>query len=140
MAAMLVFTVLMNLFAWAAYTLTDIFLSGYSFVNMIVLAEWFVMPMAASAIYRSVTERRAERDSSDKVMFMLVWFVLSTGFSGVMCKLRESGFWFEASVFNKFDYLTYASALVFGFIVYSITYEIIGFFVDGGFAAHKAAR
>lgn len=140
MAAMLIFTLVMNLFAWAAFTLTDVFLSGYSFVNMIVLAEWFVMPMAASAIYRAVTDRDGQTEQADKIMYMLMWFVMSTGFSGVIYKARETGRWFEASVFNSFDYLTFASALVFGFIVYSIAYEIVGFFVDGGFAAHRAAR
>jgi hypothetical protein len=139
MAAMFIFTILMNLFAWSAFAVTDIVFGAYSFVNMIVLAEWFVLPMAASAIYRAVTTRKAKEEHHDKAMYMLMWFVVSTFISGVICKIRETGVWLEASKFNSFDYPAFASFFVLGFIVYSLVYDIIGFFVDGHFGSHKTA-
>ncbi|WP_294480725.1 hypothetical protein [uncultured Ruminococcus sp.] len=139
MAAMFIFTILMNLFAWAAFTVTDIVFGGYSFVNMIVLAEWFVMPMAASAIYRAVTSHKGNDEQHDKAMYMLMWFVVSTGISGLVCRIREMTIWYDLSKFNSFDYPSFASFFVLGFIVYSLIYDIIGFFVDGHFASHKTA-
>lgn len=138
MAAMLIFTLLMNLFAWAVFSVTDIVFGGHSFVNMIVLAEWFVLPMAASAIYRAVTSRRGNDGRHDKAMYMLMWFVISTGISGLVCRVRGATGWLDASKFNSFDYPAFASFFVLGFIVYSLAYDIIGYFVDGA-AAHKAA-
>ena len=107
MAAMFIFTILMNLFAWAAFTVTDIVFGGYSFVNMIVLAEWFVMPMAASAIYRAVTSHKGNDEQHDKAMYMLMWFVVSTGISGLVCRIREMTIWYDLSKFNSFDYPSY---------------------------------
>ena len=140
MAAMLIFTFVMNIVGWAVFTATDIFLGGYSFVHFIMLAEWFVVPMAASAVYRRVTDRDHMLDRSEKVMFMFVWFVISAVGSGLICKCIDMGRWFPGSTFTRFDYLSYAVAFVIGFVVYSAAYEVIGFFVDRSFASHGAAR
>lgn len=140
MAAMLVFTIIMNLAGWIVFALTDFALGSFSGVHLVMLAEWFVMPMAASAIYRAVTGAGHFSDAKEKTMYMLMWFVLGAGMSGIVCKLVESGRWFTDGAFNRFDYLSYAGALVLGFIIYSAAYEVVRFFVDGGFAARRPAR
>ena len=139
MAAMLVFTVVMNLVGWGIFALTDFFLGSYSFVNMVVLAEWFVVPMAASAIYRAVTGAGHFSDFAEKAMYMIVWFVLGAGISGMICRAVETGFWFSGN-FTRFDYLSYAVSMVIGFVIYSAIYEVVRFFVDGGLAARSMAR
>lgn len=139
MAAMFVFTLIMNVVGWALFSLTDLFLGGFAGVHMFMLAEWFVIPMAASAIYRAVTGAGSFNDVREKTMYMLMWFVISTGIAGVICKAVETGRWFSGAVFTKFDYLTFASAFVLGFIIYSFIFEVVRFFVEGGFAAHRAA-
>ena len=140
MAAMFVFTLVMNIVGWAIFTLTDVFLGGFSAVHMVTLAEWFIVPMAASAIYRGVTGAGRFSDAKEKTMYMLMWFVMGAGIAGAVCKTVESGKWFANASFNRFDYLSYAVALVLGFIIYSAAYEIVRFFVDGGFAARRIAR
>ncbi|WP_294471594.1 hypothetical protein [uncultured Ruminococcus sp.] len=139
MAAMLIFTLVMDLTGWAVFTLTDLMLGGFSGVHMVMLAEWFVVPMAASAIYRAVTGSGKFSDAKEKTMYMLMWFVISTGISAVVCKAVETGRWFEDAAFTRFDYLTFASAFVLGFIVYSVAFEIVRFFVEGGFASRRTA-
>ena len=108
-------------------------------MHMVMLAEWFVVPMAASAIYRAVTGSGKFSDAKEKTMYMLMWFVISTGISAVVCKAVETGRWFEDAAFTRFDYLTFASAFVLGFIVYSVAFEIVRFFVEGGFASRRTA-
>ena len=140
MATMLVFTLIFNVIGWAIFTLTDLFLGNLPFAHMIVLAEWFIVPMAASAVYRMATGADKFSDATEKTMYMLMWFVLGAGVSGVICKAVEMGKWFEDSVFSSFDYLSFATAFILGFIVYSIAYEVVRFFVDGGFEARRIAK
>lgn len=140
MASMLVFTIVINVIGWAVFALTDLFLGSLSFVHMIVLAEWFVIPMAASAVYRVATNAGRISDANQKTMYMLMWFVLGAGISGIVCKAVETGKWFANSVFNRFDYLSFATAFVLGFIIYSAAYEIIRIFVDGGFDSRRTAK
>lgn len=140
MASMLVVTIVLNVIGWALFTLTDLFLGSLSFAHMIVLAEWFVIPMAASAIYRGVTGADRFSDANVKTMYMLMWFVLGAGMSAVVCKAVDAGKWFASSSFNRFDYLSFATAFVLGFIIYSVAYEIIRRFVDGGFDSHRIVK
>ena len=140
MAAMLVFTIIANVIGWLVFILSDLFLGSYSFIHLILLAEWFVVPMAASAIYRRVTGSDKCDDAGEKTVYMLAWFLLGTGVSGIICKLFDAERWFANTHLNKFDYLSYAIAFVLGFIIYSVAYEVIGFFVDGGFSSHRVAK
>lgn len=140
MAAMLGFTLIFNVIGWAVFTLTDVFLGGLSFVHMIVMAEWFLVPMAASAIYRMVTGANRFSDASEKTIHMLMWFVIGAGVSGVICNAIDMNKWFAGSSFGRMDYLSYATAFVLGFIVYSIAYEVVRFFVDGGFETRRMAK
>ena len=140
MAAMLVFTLVMNIVGWGVFALTDVFLGAHSFVHFVMLAEWFVVPMAASAVYRRVTDADHLTETRDKIMYMLMWFVLSTGAAGVICKCVDMGRWLPKISFNRFEYFSYAFAFVIGFVIYSAAYEIIGFFVDRGFAERRIAK
>ena len=140
MAAMLIFTFIANVIGWVMFILTDLFLGSYSFVHLILLAEWFVVPMAASAIYRKVTGSNKIDDAMEKAVYMLAWFLMGTGITGIIYKAIELGKWFPNSSLNRFDYISYASSLVLGFIIYSAAYDVIGFFVDGGIHAHRAAK
>lgn len=140
MASMLLFTLVFNAVGWAAITLTDLFLGSVPFIDMILLAEWFVIPMSASAIYRVMTYMGRNAEKRERTMHMLMWFVIGAGVSGVICKAIDEGRWFANSVFDRFDYLSFAAAFVLGFIIYTALYEVVRFFVEGGFEAHRMAR
>ena len=146
MTAMLVFTLLTNIAAWVLFVLTDLLAGNFSFVHYIVLVEWLVLPLAASAVYRRVTNgANGEKNASgtDKTMYMLMWFVIGTGISGLVLKIVENDKWekwFARSYFNRYEYFSIAIAFVFSFMILSVVYEVIGFFVDGGFAARRLEK
>ena len=146
MVAMLVFTLLTNITAWVLFALTDLLAGDYSFVHYIVLAEWLVLPLVASAVYRRVTDGKGgEKRSSgtDKTMYMLIWFIIGTGTAGIVLKAVENERWsgmFSKGDFNRYEFFSFAIAFVFGFMILSAAYELIGFFVEGGFKARRLRK
>lgn len=94
--------------------------------------------MVASATYRKLMGGKSF-DMTEKFLCMLMWFVMGAGISAAICKAVELGRWFEASTFNRTDYLTFAVAFVLGFIVYSGAYRVVDFFVEGGASSRRIA-
>ena len=116
MAVMLVFTLFANIAAWVLFALTDVLAGNYSVVHIIVLAEWLLLPLAASAFYRFVIKRYTNKKSSgiDKTKYMLIWFVISTGAAGIVCRFMNTDHWenrFARTDFNRYEYFSFAIAL-----------------------------
>lgn len=139
MASMLVFTLVFNVIGWTVFTLTDLFFGSLEFIHTIVTAEFFLLPIMAFALYRSGTAAGRSSDKGDRIMSMLIWFLLGAGVAGIVCKAVEAGRWFERSVFESFDYLAFATAFVLGAILCSVFYESVRFFAEGGFGSHRTA-
>ena len=145
MAVMLVFTLLTNIAAWVLFALTDVLAGNYSVVHIIVLAEWLLLPLAASAFYRFVIKRYVNEKSGgvEKTKYLLLWFVIGTGVAGIVCRFMNTDHWenwFARTDFNRYEYFSFAIALVFGFMILSAVYEMIDFIVDGGLTARRSEK
>ena len=74
---------------------------------------------------------------------MLLWFVIGTGVAGIVCRFMNTDHWenwFARTDFNRYEYFSFAIALVFGFMILSAVYEMIDFIVDGGLTARRSEK